>query len=668
MKLSISKKITLFAASIVLVISVSIGLTSLLTGANSITGQQEDNMIEMADQGAKRINTVITLRLQILQVLTLNDAMVSMNWEQQKSFLSDKLESLDYLDMAVVQPDGTAKYVAGGDTAQLGDREYVKKAFAGESNVSDIIISKVIGVPVLMYAVPIESEGKVIGVLIARRNYNGLRDITDNITMGERGYAFIIGSDGTFYAHPNEELVQNQVNAFKQIEENGALKNFGIELQKLGIGNEGVLRYEYNGDKRFTAMAPIPDTNWSIGVVNYDEDVFAPLRKMQLNIIIVTLVFLILGIAAGVFLGQFISKPIRKLLTMVDRMSNYDFTQDTDVNGVDKINRRKDEIGEIGSAISGMRENIAALIRKVTDTTQHVAASSEELTSISQQSSDSSIQMANAVEEIARGASDQAKETEEGAKNIYELSNLIAQDRSNMENLNNSASEVNRLKNEGMEILEDLTQKTDESKKAAEVIFSAIHDTSVSVGNIQEGSEMIRTIARQTNLLALNASIEAARAGESGRGFAVVADEIRHLAEQSNRFANVISKEIQELTQRTTTMVNTMNQVGAIVQAQTDSVVITNQRFQGINQAVEEMKNVIVQLNLSSDMMEVKKEELVGILNDLSAVSEEFAAGTEEVSASIEQQSASIDEVAKSSEALAKLAEDLQSIVFKFKL
>jgi methyl-accepting chemotaxis protein len=414
-------------------------------------------------------------------------------------------------------------------------------------------------------------------------------------------------------------------------------------------------------------MSPIPNTDWVIGVGNYEKHILAPLRKLQMIVIIITAGYLILGLLAGGYLGRLISKPIRKLLALVDRMSKYDFTEDVAHTDKDRIINRKDEIGEIGLAISKMRESIAELIQKVSDTTQHVAASSEELTSITQQSSESSVEMAGAIEEIARGASDQAKETEEGANHIYQLSNLIAQDRLNMENLNNSASEVNCLKNEGMDILAELTQKTDESKKAAEVIFNAIRDTNISVETIQQGSEMIRTIARQTNLLALNAAIEAARAGDSGRGFAVVADEIRHLAEQSNRFANEILKEIQELSQKTASMVHTMNQVGGIVQAQTESVVITNQRFQGIHQAVEKMKEVIGQLNESSDKMEDKKEELVEILNDLSAVSEEFAAGTEEVAASIEQQSASIDEIAKSSEALSKLAEELQTMVSKFK-
>lgn len=667
MKLSISRKVTLFAATIILLISVSIGLTCILTGAQTITDQQEDNMIKLTEEAAKHISTIISMRLQVLQELTYDEVMVSMDWEQQKAFLAERMEHFDYLDMAVVSPDGTARYVAGGETAQLGDREYIKLAMEGRANVSDILISKVIGIPVMMYAVPIKSGDNVVGVLIARADSGTLTEITTNLVSGDRGYAFVIGSDTTFYAHPDQELVMNQVNVFQQIEENGPLKNFGLELKKLGVGNQGVLRYEYLGEMRYASLSPIPNTDWVIVVQNYEKVILAPLIRLQMVTMIITTVLLILGLIAGWYLGRYISKPIKKLLTLVDRMAGYDFTESAGDTENEKILKRKDEIGEIGLAISKMRKSISSMIQVVSYTTQQVAASTEQLTSITQQSSESSTDMARAVEEIARGASDQAKETEDGARHVYELSELFAQDRENIENLNRTAAEVERLKDEGLSILVELNEKTDESKKAAEIIFNAIHETNDRVENIQQSSEMIRTIARQTNLLALNAAIEAARAGDSGKGFAVVAEEIRKLAEQSNRFANEILNEIQQLSQKTASMVIAMNEVGGIVQRQSESVAITNQRFNGIHVAVEKMESVISELNESSNRMSEKKEVLVGILSDLSALSEELAAGTQEVSASIEEQAAATDEIAKASEELSKMAEDLQTMVLKFK-
>ena len=525
MRLNISRKITLFAGTLILLSSVIIAGVFIYYSSSIIITQQEESAMALAKEGAKRVDAFLMMRLELLNELALNDEMKSMDWERQKQFLTREMERLDYLDMAVVLPDGTAKY-ASGETSNLGDREYVQKAFKGNKNVSDVLISKVTGKPVVMIAVPIQSGDKIEGILIGRRDGTVLNEITDQLSHGERGYAFIIGSDSTIYAHPNRDLVINHQNAFRHIEENGELKNFGIALQKLGIGNMGVATYEYNGEKRFTAMAPIPDTNWMLGVGNYEADVLYGLNRVIRIIVMITSLMLAFGVVAGGFLGKRLAKPINHLLVMVNRMSQYDFS-DGDDNSHAKTFNRTDEIGDIAKAVVIMKKNVSQMLRLVNESTQLVAASSQQLTSITQQSSDSSNEVARAIEEIARGASDQAKETDMGAQNIYELSQLIAREQQDIGNLIQSADKVNELKNIGLKTLNVLTNNNEESGKAAAFIFNAIMEANKSAEKIANGSEMIKTIANQTNLLALNAAIEAARAGESGRGFAVVAEEIR---------------------------------------------------------------------------------------------------------------------------------------------
>ena len=87
-----------------------------------------------------------------------------MDLQIQKESMREDVERLDYLDLAVVMPDGMAHYVLGEETANLGDREYVKKAFQGESNISNPIISRVTNGVVVMFAAPIEVDGKVEAV------------------------------------------------------------------------------------------------------------------------------------------------------------------------------------------------------------------------------------------------------------------------------------------------------------------------------------------------------------------------------------------------------------------------------------------------------------------------------------------------------------------------
>ena len=666
MKLNLSRRIGAIVGAIVLVVALSIGSLAIIDSSNTLIKNQEDNMIVLADEGSKRVESILDKRLQILYEIGKRGSINTMHWNIQQNDLHADVERLEYLDMAVVLPDGTAQYVISGETSQLGDREYIKKAFKGEANVSDVIISVVTNTPVIMYAAPIEADGKVVGVLIGRKDGAALNDITDELGIGERGYSFIIGADSTLYSHPNRDLILEQTNIFAQIEKDGPFKSMGLALQKLGTGNIGLLKYEYDGENRISALAPIPGTKWTLGIGNYESDVLKPMNTLRNFLFMATGIVLVLGIMAGAGVGMFISRPITTLLSSVEKMSIYDLTSDSNKKEL-KIMKRSDEIGIIARALATMRTNLTLLVKVVAANSEHIAASSEELTSTTQQSATSANEVSRTIEEIARGATDQAKETEIGANNIHILGELITRDQQYLTELNESINVVNNLKDSGLDAIKDLSQRNLDTSASASEIHGLINQTNKSADKIKTASEMIKSIANQTNLLALNAAIEAARAGDAGRGFAVVAEEIRKLAEQSNRFTDEISIVMQDLSNKTETSVNAIEGVGAIMEAQTISVQNTSDKFDGIHNALEKIKIIISSLNGAGLKMNNKKDEMIATMENLSAISEENAAGTQEAAASVEQQTSSMDEIANASESLAELAEELQSEISKFK-
>jgi methyl-accepting chemotaxis protein len=666
MKIGLSKRIGAFIGILVLFVSIIIGFLGITYSSKALLKNQEDSMKKIAKDGASRVQEILSMSLQVLSEAANADNMKSMDWNSQKAALSDDVKRLDYLDMAVLTPDGKANYVLSGETADLSDREYFKKALQGEANVSDVLISKVTNTAVIIYAAPIKDGDKVVGVLMGRRDGTALNDITDQIGMGERGYAFIIGADATMYAHPNRDLVKNQTNVYKEIEENGALKTFGLSLKKLGTGKEGILRYHYNGEKRITAMAPIPGSSWTLAIGNYENEVLKPMNALRELLMAATAVVLILGVAAGIAIGLYISRPVVHLQKSIEKLSIYDFSAQSDKKD-ELVQRRQDEIGNIARSLGIMRNNITNLIKIVAANSEQVAASSEQLTSTSRQSAESAGEVAKTIEEIAIGASDQAKETETGTGIIQELGDIITQDQQYLNELNDFVKNVNTLKDTGLETVTELSYRNRESSISAKEIQSHISETARSAQKIQAASLMIKNIAAQTNLLALNAAIEAARAGEAGRGFSVVAEEIRNLAEQSNNFTDEISVVMKDLTDKTESSVQAIEAVATIMEAQTVSVTETSKKFEGISAALEHMQELITNLNHSGARMQVKKDEIISTMENLSAISEENAAGTEEASASMEEQTAAMDEIATASESLAELAQELQTEIGKFR-
>ena len=665
-RFNLAKKIILLIAVLILIVSMGIGGLGLKFSSDAIIGEVEKALLQFAEEGVSYVESVIDKELSVLQELANREELKSMDWETQYTSLKSDVERLGYLDMAIVSKSGMAQYILSGETAGLGDREYIIKAFEGEANVSNVIISRIDKKPVVMFAVPIKKGDEIVGVLAGRRDATALCDITDNMGFGENGYAFILGKDGTTYAHPNREDVMNRANALKDIESGGELKTFGLAVQEVGIGNKGVANYEVQGSRRYVGLAPMPSTGWMIGVGAYESDVLAGLNSLRRVVIIGTIVFMILGILVAAYMGSSISKPIIELSKEIGEMSNYDLKIEEDSAAV-KYRERKDEIGDIANALLTMQNNLVDLVKNIANSSEQVAASSEELTATSQQSAIAADEIAKVIEDIAIGANDQARDTEKGALNIEELGKQIAENREKIEALNDATEEMNVLKNEGLEIVKDLVEKTETNREAAESIREIILETNESSEKIEDASLMIKNIAEQTNLLALNAAIEAARAGESGRGFAVVAEEIRKLAEESNKFTEEIAEVIKELINKTEHSVSTMEKVNEITKSQAESVKMTTDKFEGIAVSIDKERELIRAVYEIGNEMEVKKNEIISVIQNLSAISEENAAGTEEASASVEEQTASMEEIANASEALAQLATELQESIAQFK-
>ncbi|MBQ4778183.1 methyl-accepting chemotaxis protein [Pectobacterium versatile] len=243
----------------------------------------------------------------------------------------------------------------------------------------------------------------------------------------------------------------------------------------------------------------------------------ADIRSATLQMSIATLITLLLGLLISWFISRQITTPLGNTLSMAEKIATGDLTMSINTT-------RKDELGQLMSAMSKMNDNLHNMIDDI-----RVGVS----------------QISNASSEIVAGNTDlssrteqQAAAVEETAASMEQLTATVKQNADNAHHANKLAISASQTAKQGGEQVNNVVQT-----------MTAIESSSKRIAEI---TSVINSIAFQTNILALNAAVEAARAGEQGRGFAVVASEVRSLAQRSSQAA----KEIEGLISESVTQVS----------------------------------------------------------------------------------------------------------------
>ncbi|PAB59385.1 methyl-accepting chemotaxis protein [Anaeromicrobium sediminis] len=662
---SIKKTLMIYIFCLVMVSVNILGIAAYMNSSNALITNEKKNLLAIAKESSKVFESRITAELHQLEKIAIRDEVVNsqISMEEKMTFLKEQASIHGYNIMDIIDLNGHA-VATNGSTYELKEREYFKRAIKGESNVSNPIVSKEDGSTVIVLAVPMKENGIITSVLAVIQNGDFLSNMIKDVKIGETGYAYMVDERGGVVAHKDNELVVSRYNVIDEVANDPGLEELSRLTKRMIKDEMDAGEYTFRGEEKFLGFTPIKGTNWKLAIVATQDEVLGELDSLGESMLLWSGIVLVLGLAMAYLLGSHIGKPIGLVTTHANKLANGDLSDNVE----EKLLKRKDEVGQLASAFNLMNDSFRDMINSIKDSSEQLHISAENFIKVSEEMSYASEDVSKTAEEIASGATSQARDTESGSEKLNLLGEDIEKNQEYMKELNESIKRVESFVESGLNIVNDLNKKADESDRAVKEVYDGILETNRSSEKIGQASEVISSIAEQTNLLALNAAIEAARAGEAGKGFAVVAEEIRKLAEQSSMSTSQIDEAVSELQRNSSASVHTIEKVLNIIEEQQVSTKNTGEKYKEIEVAIDSTSHSIERLNESSGEMENRKKALLDVMGNLSAVAQQNAASTEEVSASMEEQSATMEEVANSSRSLRDLSNNLKENISKFKI
>ena len=241
--------------------------------------------------------------------------------------------------------DGRAELNPYTDIAEL---EWYQKALAAEgqavistSHVQNAIAGKYDWVVTLSRSITNKASPGVQGVFFVDLNYNSISDLCERISLGDRGYIYILDENGGIVYHPQQQLIYS-----------------GMKDELISEVMDTDTPSFLTEDGRLYTVSRSEATGWIVVGVSYVSELMAGADEARFTYLLVAMVLLAVAMLLAFVLSDKITRPIKSLELSMKEVEKGNFSH------VALEVRENNEIGRLSRNFNTMTREIQNLMEQ----------------------------------------------------------------------------------------------------------------------------------------------------------------------------------------------------------------------------------------------------------------------------------------------------------------
>ena len=533
----------------------------------------------------------------------------------------DMRGTFDYVMIA--GPDGQARTDLGAIT-NIHDRDYFTAIMQDgkEEYVDNPVVGRTTGLPVFHVTRPLKDKnGTTFAMISGVVNLNRISEEVSQIQIGEKGYAYLLASDGLVIAHPVKDFVmqKNFITGLTGGKEGrfGAMIEVAENMTNRQRGEKFIAANGRTGED-LIVYGPVEGTPWAIALSVPDTQIYDLIWNVRSYLIFGTVISVLLLVIIGGFSLYTTLKPLNIVRNAITEIAtgNADLTKRIDF-------KSNDEIGQVVHGFNQFTEKLQAIIGDVKSSKEDLGVAGNDMSATAQDTASAITQIIANIDSFSQQIDNQKSSVDQTAGAVDEIASNIDSLNHMIENQSSGVTQASAAVEEMIGNINSVTNSVEKMNKAFQELqthsqegFSKLETVNTKVQAIAGESEMLKdanaaisNIAEQTNLLAMNAAIEAAHAGDLGKGFAVVADEIRKLSETSTQQSNQISVQLGQI----------MESIAEVVNAAEDA----SQTFSSVSHELADTDQLVIQIKTAMEEQNEGSKQIVDALKMMNDSTQE---------------------------------------------